>query len=218
LIYTRVAEATDGGWDSFSLPLKEYQGMEITIRFAVKGGSVEHAALYRYPIIELTLQSTAGIEVRPEIQPLNTDLSPDAPHAQPGDYVFMPNEAQVSGMSQYGSETSTWLIQSDPYLYFPLQEPLDLTEYGWVSFRMRAPADAPSLAAEIFLFVEEQEQPLYVVVPLLMDGEMHTYSYPVRLLDAGGKLTAFRLDPVMFPPITGETIVTIEEARLIHQP
>ena len=218
LIYTRGVDVTEGGWDSFSLPLKEYQGKKIAIRFAVKGGSVEGAALYRYPMIELTLQSTAGTDVRPDIRPLNTDLSPEAPQAQPGDYVFNLNTALVSGMTPASGETSIWLIQSDPYFYFPLQEPLDLTEFEWVSFRMRAPADIPSLAAEIFLFVEGQEQPLYVVMPLLMDGEMHTYFYPLRLLEADRILTAFRLDPVMLPPVTGEVIVTVEEARLIRLP
>jgi hypothetical protein len=218
MIYTRVAGVSDGGWDSFRFPLTGYQGQEIMIRFAVKGGSEARVALYRYPVIHLSLLPTTGSEVRPTIQPLNTDLSPEAPQAQPDDYVFSILEAQINGMLPYTSGTSTWVVQSDPNFYFPLQEPQPMQDYGWVSFRMRATSDMPSLGAEIFLFMEGQEQPFYIVMPLLMDGKMHSYSYPIRLLDATGKLAALRLDPVMLPPASGGNLVTVEDVRLIRRP
>lgn len=218
LIYSRAADVPDRGWDSFNLSLTEYQGKEITIRFTIEGESEMLAALYRYPMIRLELADLEGSEGRPETQPVNTELSTQAVQAQRDDHVFILTEAQISNMTPYTREPFTWLVQGDPYLYFILLEPLSLKEYAWVSFRVQAPADMPSPAAEIFLFVVGQERPYYVVIPLLLDGKMHTYSYPLRLLDATGDLTALRLDPVMILPASGKSMVTVNDVRLISQP
>jgi hypothetical protein len=152
------------------------------------------------------------------VRPINTDLSASAPQPQPDDHIFNLNEAQLNGLVSLGEAGSVWTVQTDPYFYLPMQAPLSLADYGWVSFTISASTDIPSRAAELFIYLEGQNQPCYIMIPLLADGEAHAYSYPLQMLESTGNLVALRLDPVIVPSSKGENLVTVEDLRLIHLP
>jgi hypothetical protein len=218
LVYSQLIDVTDRGWQKLRISLSSYQGQTITLRFAVKGGNGDLAALFRFPYINLTRQPEASPPIRPVVRPINTDLSSSAPQPQPDDHIFNLNEAQLNGLVSLGEVGSVWTVQTDPYFYLLMQAPLSLADYGWVSFTISASTDIPSRAAELFIYLEGKDQPFYIMIPLLADGEAHTYSYPLQMLESTGNLVALRLDPVMVPSSKGENMVTVEDLRLIHLP
>jgi len=217
-VFSRLMAASDSGWSKFSFSLLPFHGEEITLRLAVSGKINALETMYRFPYIDLTIQPEEHLTQPPTVRPINTEISPDAPRTQPSDYIFSLDGTQPNGMVLLGGSTSTWVVQSDPNFYLPLDYPLDLQDYGWVSFRLAASPDIPSRAAEVFLYMEGQAQPAELLIPLLADGGLHTYTYPLRLVDISGRLVALRLDPVMLPSSKGENTVTVEDLRLIHTP
>jgi hypothetical protein len=218
LVFSRVMDASDSGWSKFNFSLLPFQEEEITLRLAVSGKIGALETMYRFPYIDLTIQPEDLLTQPPTVRPINTELSPDAPQTQPSDYIFSLDGAQTNGMVLLGGHTSTWVAQIDPNFYLPLDHPLDLQDYGWVSFRLAASPDIPSRAAEVFLYMEGQAQPAELLIPLLADGGLHTYTYPLRLVDISGRLVALRLDPVMLPSSKGDNTVTIQDLRLIRAP
>ncbi len=217
-IYSRVLETSQRNWENIRLPLTLYKGEEIILRFAVSSEFSRLLTLFQYPNIKLIIQPGSGSELKMDIRPINTDLSPEKPQPQPNDYVIKLNEAQLSGMVPYSGDTMSWVVQNDPHITYSIQPPIDLADYGWFSFNMRASSDIPSQAAEIFFYFTSQEQPVYAVIPLLRDNEMHTYTYPLRMLEVTGKIAVIRFDPVIMPSNNGQNLISIEDMRFIHIP
>jgi len=217
-IFSRVLESSQRNWEKIRLSLTPYKGEEIILRFVISSEFSNLLPLFQYPHINLSIQPGSVSEFQRDVRPINTDLSPEIPQSQSDDYLMNLNEAQLSGMVPYSGNTVSWMIQNDPHFIFSIQPPIDLSEYGWLSFRMRASPDIPSQAAEIFFYITSQEQPVYVVIPLLRDNKVHTYTFPLRMLNVAGDVTALRLDPVLMPSTSGENIVIIEDLRFIHIP
>ncbi|OGN89881.1 MAG: hypothetical protein A2Y88_02645 [Chloroflexi bacterium RBG_13_48_10] len=218
LVFTEKMDTTEKGWSNFKLDLLPYQGQEITLRFTVRGGDDSPATLYRFPTIDLTKETKEQFIERPEVRPINTSLSPDSPKPTSSDYIFNLDAATVHGLEPTGSSANTWQVQPDPYLSVTLDDPIDLDDYGWLSFRMAASPDIPARAAEAYLYFEGQEEPVVLLVPLLKDGDTYTYSYPLRMVDIPGRLVALRLNPVLLPSAKGENIVKVDDLRLVHLP
>jgi hypothetical protein len=218
LVFSQTIGDNAKGWTGFRFDLLPYQGQEIKVRLAVNSDDNAQSALYEFPHINLAVLPEEPLEARPEVRPINTELSKEVPKPQPTDAIFSLDNIHPIGLVPINGARTAWKVEQNPYFKFNLDTPLELKDYGWVSIRMSASPDIPSRAATVILYFDGENPPDGVLIPLFADGGMHTYTFPLRMVSIGGKLNALLLSPVLLPSAKGENIVTVEDVRLIHLP
>jgi hypothetical protein len=218
LVYSEKLDNLNKRWLNFKLDLLPFQGREITLHFTVQDANNSLISLYRFPTINLVSGQKNQITERPMVQPLNTGLSSKFPKMTPVDYIFNLEGAELHGLVPVNDAVYTWKVTAAPYISATLKQPVNLADFGWISFSISASPDIPSRATRVNLYFEGKEEPISILVPLMKDGVIYTYSYPLRMLDIPGRLVKWQLNPVLLPSGRGENRIRLEDFRLIHLP
>ena len=116
---------------------------------------------------------------------------------------------------------TAWRLGSKPSLVYT--GPLDLCLADYTALAVSA-ALSPEIyprAVRVYYRLDGQGafDTLHAVdIPLVLDGEMHEYSYELKLLDLpqGVRLIGIRLDPVAKATASGENRLEIADLRLIR--
>lgn len=187
-------------WVPFDLSLLPYQGQTVTIRLTsqMNTGILHDWMMFRYPEIKLELAEEVAPRAEPAaIVPSNTDLSSD----------FVKNTAR--DLSVAGSDKTAWrqpFLDELPdvmrgtwlfkYLRRDLKSPLQLclADYSHLVLKIGAPEEIFYRAVKVTLWLGAELREIWI--PLLKDGNMHSYSYDLKLLELprGAKVTGLRLD------------------------
>lgn len=211
-------------WHPFTVPLTEYAGKTITIRLTSSPGQNVSWdwAMYRYPHID--------VEVDPKV-PVDPTAGPGrfVPLRTPSDAVFDVNDPsiwEVSGMQRApgeGGKTPKWVIDGEPSLTYLRPLNLPLGNYTHIYVRMAASPDIFPRLMRVYVRLQWETAFREIQIPLFRDGELHDYSYDLKLLGLPKKqeLAEIRLVPVSMNmpgqaalPVESKW-VTIADFRLI---
>jgi len=216
------------GWHSFSVPLNEYAGKSITLKLSATGESGGAHGLFRYPYIDVSVRDRAdrggSVEV---VRPSNTDLS--AGFQAPGPSDFHLNVADAARWKAEGlvaapssdPEARAWRI-SDPNPSLEYTGPIDVDLSGYSRFfiRMAASPEIDHRAVRIYYKTDPRQEfneGMVLVIPLLADGEMHTYTYDLKLTGLRrSRLAGIKIVPVRPPSLSPANQVQISDFGLIR--
>jgi hypothetical protein len=213
-------------WKHISLPLAGFAGKSVTLYLTSKGGGDPSTGriMLQYPRIDLYLGPAKLEPGLPELEPYNTDLSPGFAGVIK-DYEVLadrPKSWKVSGVMEKPGDPGTWIINQPSV--FDLQEPLNLClkDYSKFFIRMSASNTLTPLALRVQYRLKGQTgfndfQSFWI--PLLSDGDLHSYLYDLKLISApdGARVAGLRLEPGV-PAKTGvQSEVKITEAGLVHR-
>lgn len=190
-------------WQSVAIPLTRFAGHTLTISL----GSSESATrpyptlAYQYPTIDVHLLANTFVPPAPRMLQLTRrdyhfDLSKAGPH-------------DLYSITKYG-------------------ESLDrcAADYDFVYIRMATEMSPQGGYLDIYYSADhppESPQPPYVQVPLFTDGQVHDYTFDLKLLDlpVGAQLTWMRFNPIYAatPLALAEgRSVRITDVRLVRRP
>ncbi len=245
-LWTQAALVHSGRWYPVQIPLSKYKGNRLTLKFSCRStkGNQTRLALFQYPHVDVVLapasQTPRTAEAKvfsakpvldefpidPSIKPSNTDLSPDMVQETPNDYcfpsitsnfwrnqIFTENELIVNGTAQGMRDKSSPLLCSKNQLDIHLRQYSHLQVEAQTQMPLR---DCRSLFI-VFNFADGLTYRFSL--PLLPDGQMHKYSYDLKLLDSDINRT---LDQIFFRPVNqnGEPLsstIRIKSVRLIRK-
>jgi len=174
-------------WLPIQIPLNEYGGESITIHMSTSGeeGNAGEWAMYQFPIINLHKSKTVQpLSENDVVNPENTDLSNTMAIVSTDDYIIDDKSDSLVGtnMSQLFDNPVSWRLGKNSSL--TLINPIDVCLSGYSDFviSLSLTTDvSPRFIDIIFTFDGEKYE--LVRMPLLPDEEIHSYSYPLRLLD-----------------------------------
>lgn len=213
-------------WQPFHISLDRYAGTTITIEITSRSGdTVGDWAMYRYPYIDLYLHPDSSAK-NTAIKPSNTDLG-SIPKLTSSDFSFDVAELglwEVAGMAPVLGEQSMhnmWVVDQNPTMRYALPLSICLSNYTHVYVQMAASPDIKPRALQIYYLLDGQSsfrEARSLTIPLLADGELHEYTYDLKLLELQKRihLTGIRLDPVYGASSSGDNQVQIKDMRLIH--
>jgi hypothetical protein len=223
-------QAGGGNWRPFTISLLRYAGRTITIRLAATaaGGSAEWS-VYRYPRINLRL--TQGQAAPAGLIPSNTDLSTDFPQPSAGDFQLDMNTTpkwKLEGLmpadrtSSEASRGANLVIRAEaPTLVYP--DPLDIPMATYTHFLIRISMSSEILPRFVQIYYKDEtgagfDYPRSVTIPLLADGEMHSYTFPIRLCYVPPRrITGLKIATAAGPSAEGSNLVRISDFRLIRR-
>jgi uncharacterized membrane protein YecN with MAPEG domain len=230
LLYSQSLAADARGWYPFSVPLIEYAGRTIKLRLASNAGTDFQGgwAMFRYPYIDLSAEDAEAYRTGPDsIVPSNTDLSPAFPKPTDRDLSFDLTDSSQwdpEGMSQAASTDGTrdsWVLNDhEPHLTH--RGPLDVrpADYTHVYIKMAASPGISPRAVRLHFLVGRSSGPdtRAAIIPLLAGGEMHAYTYDLRLLDLtdDARIIGIEVSPA-YGPARGKSIVRLTDLRLINR-
>jgi len=229
--FFRSVAASDRDWQEFSVDLAGYAGQTITLTLTSSPGlsNAFDWAMFRFPFIDLeTERSDIITEPAQMILPSNTDLSPAFTRPTPGDYRFEitdPGVWEAKGLQPVANGNAgagTWSVGgagSSLRLVRPID--LRLADYTHFYVRMAASFETFPRAMKIFYMLDDMggfDDSHSVIIPLLAGGEMHEYTYDLKLLelDQGARLTGIMIEPLQGPAISGANQIQITDFRLIR--
>ncbi|MGK7928185.1 MAG: hypothetical protein AB4290_23565, partial [Spirulina sp.] len=207
-------------WHPLSIPLTQYAGQTISLHLQVesKGSNLEAIGIYRYPFIDLTLNPKVEPEQKIEVIPTNTNLSPMFPAQTARDFQFDLRDRSlwnVSGLELRDPETPAiqkWIVDSFP----PSMEynaPLNLcvADYTYFSVSMAISPKIYPQTLKVDYRPSDREtfhKDDYFKIPLIADGQLHEYTYKLRLLNLPKetRFTGIKIHPFVVHGIleTGE--------------
>ncbi|KGF72878.1 hypothetical protein DO97_03985 [Neosynechococcus sphagnicola sy1] len=213
-------------WYPVQFSLKQYRGQTITLRLSSQGDRGT-PVVYRHPSIDLTIgpSDAWGLDAATEIQPTNTERSPQLPQPSNQDFPWDIHNAalwKVSGMTVVpGTGIPSWQVTADtPSLTF--QPPLNICLANYSHFLVQLAADSNFSPRALQLYYQLNGESNFsdshaLQIPLLSDSQMHTYTYDLKLLELhpSDRLTGFRLHPIARATATGNNRVAIADLRLI---
>src|SRR5262249_24778758 len=147
---------------------------------------------FKYPYIDVLVKSSGDRAAFLDgVRPSNTDLSATCPAPGPQDYHL-----DLADGSKWKTEglvparpaaqgVKAWVVSdANPSLeYIPLMD-VDLSSYSQFFVRMAAAREIDHRAARIYYKTDagqEFNDGMVLVIPLLADGDMHTYTYDLKL-------------------------------------
>ncbi|MGH9760015.1 MAG: hypothetical protein ACREDR_14285, partial [Blastocatellia bacterium] len=125
-----------------------------------------------------------------------------------------------------------WLLQTEaPSLEYKPHLDLTLADYSYFYFRMRVSKNIAPNAFRIYIaldgrpgYVTPPDPELWIhdtpiAVPLLRDGQMHSYTFDLKLLqlDPSARLAGLKVIPIHIPPGYGKVSITLSDLRLIRR-
>ncbi|MBP0021280.1 MAG: hypothetical protein J7647_27470 [Cyanobacteria bacterium SBLK] len=224
-------------WYPLSIPLTQYSGQTLSLHFQVEASRDNSQALgiYRYPFIDLSLQANKNVEDTREVIPSNTDLSLTFPAKTSQDFKFNSSDRnlwKIEGLAIPQPEinsTSKWFVESlPPSLEY--NSPLNLCwlDYDYFSIDMAiSPAIYPQTLKVDYRSSDREtfHKDDYFKIPLIADGQIHGYTYKIRLLDLEKetRLAGIKIHPFVVHGIlkTGDqkekNWVKITDIRFLHR-
>jgi len=222
-------DAGERSWHSFSVPLTEYAGKSITLRLSAGGQSGGPLGFFKYPHIDVAIKSSGDRAASAEgVGPSNTDLSPACPAPGPQDYHLdmtdvskWKTEGLVPAPSP-GQVVNAWLIsEANPSLEYTAPMDVDLSSYSRFFIRMAASAEIDHRAVRIYYKTDPAQEfndGMVLVIPLLADGEMHTYTYDLKLTGIRrSHLAGIKIVPIRPPSVAPVNRVEITDFGLIRR-
>lgn len=226
ILFRTTLSSGAAGWKPVRIPLDEYAGRTITLVFSetspqpVAGG----AAVFKFPAVRLRLSDEYSPPQVSQFVPENTELSPRFPKSTAADLLLSP------------VTDGTWAYQgvqpalADPRSFKPVPGSI-------AAFSTLIPLDAPlDSFSNIILYISTSRDisPYFIDLqfttdkgltsfrlPTLMDGRMHAYSIPIRLLQLAENSRLQRI--AIFPihqEFSTESQITFGGIRLVcaHAP
>jgi hypothetical protein len=224
LLAVRPLSVGEHDWQPIEVSLLPYAGQTVTLQLASSPASTPGSQnvdqlLFRYPYIDVLLdddpataeESQRVATVRP--QPGEDDLAfsfDDTTHWQ------------AHGLRRT-DKRPTWLITStDARLTYTQSLSECLADYSHLYVRAAVKPGIDPRVLQWFYQVDGapvSERSPFVQLPLLRDGEMHEYAYPLRLieLDQTARLTGFtwKLQRLSLEAVGDE--LRIDDMRLLGQ-
>ena len=220
-------ERGDRSWHPFAIPLTEYAGRPITLRLAAMGKLNGTPGIFRYPSIDvLTRESGDRLDDSAGVQPSNTDLSPGCAVPGPLDYrLDLTDETKwvTQGLTPtltVDPRSRAWLIsQAGPSLEYNGPIDLDLSNYSRFFIRMSASAEMDHRAVRIYYKTaprQEFNEGMVLVIPLLADGGVHTYTYDLKITNIRrSHLAGIKIVPIHPPSLLPANRIEIADFGLI---
>ncbi|HKF58511.1 MAG TPA: hypothetical protein VKJ45_23930 [Blastocatellia bacterium] len=219
----------ENGWHSFSVPLTEYAGKSIILKLSAIGESGGARGLLRYPYIDVAVRDrddrVASAEV---VRPSNTELS--AAFTAPGPSDFHLDMADTSKWKAEGLVAApsadpfaqAWLISDpNPSLEYTGPMDVDLSSCSRFFIRMAASPEIDHRAVRIYYKTDPRQEfneGMVLVIPLLADGEIHTYTYDLKLTGIRrSRLAGIKIVPVRPPSLSPANQVQIADFGLIRR-
>jgi hypothetical protein len=229
----RVFSWTLGGgendWHSFTVPLAEYAGKSITLKLSATSESSGARGLFRYPYIDISVKDQADrSESVDVVRPSNTDLSAGFPAPGPSDFHLDMTDGgkwKAEGLVAAPSadpSAKAWLIsEPSPSLEYTGEMDVDLSGYSRFFIKMAASPGIDHRAARIYYKTDARQEfneGMVLVIPLLADGEMHTYTYDLKLTGIRrSRLAGIKIVPVRPPSLSPANQVRVADFGLIRQ-
>jgi hypothetical protein len=163
-----------------------------------------------------------------EVLPSNTDLSPDFQAPGPLDYRLDVTDGanwKTQGLDPTASGDGTakaWTIsEANPLLEYTGPIDLDLSKYSHFFIRMSASPEIDHRAVRIYYKTDPRQEfneGEVLVIPLLADGAMHTYTYDLKITGIRRlHLAGIRIAPVRPPSLSPPNRVEIADFGLIRR-
>ena len=218
----------ENDWHSFTVPLTEYTGKSITLKLSATGESGESRGLFRYPYIDVSVKDqddpAASAEV---IRPSNTELSAGFRAPDPWDYHLdladggkWKAEGLVAAVSPDPSVTAWQVSDANPSLEYTGQMDVDLSSYSKFFIKMAASPEIDHRAVRIYYKTDPQQEfneGMVLVIPLLADGQLHTYTYDLKLTGIRrSRLAGIKIVPVRPPSLSSTNQVQVADFGLIR--
>lgn len=233
----KILKRDRSSWYPLSIPLTQYIGQTISLHFQIEvsGDSPQTVGIYRYPFIDLNLQSNKKVEKTQEVIPSNTDLSPIFPAKTSQDFQFNLRDRRlwnINGLEIPYPETnpnSKWFVESlPPSLEYNAPLNLCWLDYAYFSIEMAVSPEIYPQTLKVDYRSSDREtfhKDDYFKIPLIADGQIHGYTYKIRLLDLEKetRLAGIRIHPFVVHGIldTGaqkeENWVKITDLRFLRQ-
>jgi len=244
-VFTIVAKTQDGrsqalvsqylppeqrNWVPARVSLTRFAGQALTLRIGSEGleNYTHDWTMFRHPYVEIQL---ASVGARPQEQakvvPENTELNPGNPTPKANDFLFsgdIRGQWTSSGIAfdDVSNPQNFRATQADPWMQYNLPVNLSLKDFSHFFIRISAQEKIIPRYLQVYYKLNGQdtfEESHSFKIPLLSDGEMHSYFYDLKLLelDTGDVLTGIRLDPVPELREGAGNAVSLAEFRLIHK-
>lgn len=201
-------------WHPFVLPLASFAGREVTVRFTSSrnGNLVGDWAMYRHPYVD--------VELDPGAVPPGTDARAEAPAPGVRDLRLDPKDATSWStrdlVPNAAGGPGGWIAHGRPSLEYLRPLRACLADYTHLYVRL-AVAPQPSHRS-LHVDLELGSRTVWVDMPLRTDGDLHEYTYELKLLelDHQARLTGVRLAPVKEAPHARP--VQVRDLRLLAGP
>ncbi len=187
VVFEKTLQPDSHTWTPVNIPLSAYAGQQIIIDFETKGdeNGAGAWAMFQFPHIDLHVNPTPIQSESLVIAPDNTDLAESASAVQDSESVnLFTNPYVLSGTNatQSKADPSEWTIGSNPAFKLNLSNSACLPAYSdfLISLAVEPELSPRSL---FIIFTLDNGQVTGFNLPLLADGEEHTYTYPLRLLN-----------------------------------
>jgi hypothetical protein len=223
--------AGSGSRHAVALTVERYAGNTVTFQFGVRGGTRQPTVhRFEYPTLSVRRTAGHGWPKPPGVGdgPLNTDLSSLVPATGDDDLrlaVDRPESWWASDdlrLVPGADQGSSWdILGRTPMLDYQPSLDVPLADFSHLLLRIAAASELYPRAVQIYYTTAEPKQyseGQSFIIPLLMDGGEHVYSYDLRLLgvDATKHLTSLRLDPSRADRPNGGR-VTLIDLRLVRR-
>jgi hypothetical protein len=186
ILYEKNISSDVHGWQDIQIKLNDYIGKKITIQLSTEGGENEMGAwaMYKFPIIDIREnQQPLLFDENNQYQPQNTDLFKEFPTTSINDLVFDgldKNMWEGVNIHQSSNDPNTWLPENDSL--FKLRSPISLCMSNYSEIIVQI-ADPENTTGYIIVYLTSNNGLHTINMPILRDGKMHSYSYPLRLLE-----------------------------------
>lgn len=223
-VFQRTLAPDQQTWQPFSIPLSAYAGRTVELRLTSSGGenggmNVDGDwAMYRYPYIDVRLNSSGPSDSDAPGKPFI--IKPAAGDAQFG--VADASQWQASNMQVIQTapgSAPTWQVNQNASLKYIPDLNFCLADYTHFYLRLAVSPGVHPRALQIFYEVNHESSAREVKIPLLADGELHEYTFDLKLLSLHKRdhLTGLRLAPISDAVPAGEVRAEITDFRLIRR-
>jgi hypothetical protein len=216
----------DTSWHPFSVELTEYAGRLVTLNLSATGETAGARGLFKYPYIEVTVRDRDDRAASLEgVRPSNTDLAADFQAPGPQDFHLdvadagkWKTEGLVAAPSSDPAVRAWQISDANPSLEYTAPMDVDLSNYSRFFIRMAASPEIDHRAARIYYKTDpgqEFNEGMVAVVPLLADGEMHTYTYDLKVTGVRrSRLAGIKIVPIRPPSLSPGNEVKITDFGL----
>jgi hypothetical protein len=225
-VFSWSLERGDSSWHPFSVALTEYAGKSITLKLSAAGESSGARGLFKYPYVEVEARDSGDRAASVEgVRPSNTDLAADfqAPgpqdfHLDVADQGKWKTEGLVPAQSADPAVRAWQITNANPSLEYTGPIDVDLSDYSRFFIRMAASPEIDHRAVRIYYKTDPSQEfndGMAAVIPLLADGEMHTYTYDLKVSGIRrSRLAGIKIVPIRPPSLSPANEVRIEDFGL----